>query len=172
MPFSLTDKTIDGAALAKGLHDDGVGAVVTFEGRVRDANQGRPVKALEYESYDTLVEKEGEKILGEAGAKFAIQRAVCVHRRQARRGRRRGLGRGRRRTPGRGVAACRYVIDEIKTRVPLWKKEHYARRLVGMAEQRRGQAVARCLAPARAIPIGSAWQTTITCRWPHASSDG
>src|SRR5579863_8354030 len=80
MPFSLTDKTIDVAALAKGLHDDGVGAVVTFEGRVRDANQGRPVKALEYESYDALAEKEGEKILGEAGAEFAIQRAVCVHR--------------------------------------------------------------------------------------------
>ncbi|HEY1764685.1 MAG TPA: molybdenum cofactor biosynthesis protein MoaE [Opitutaceae bacterium] len=127
MPFSLTDKTIEGAALAKGLHDDGVGAVVTFEGRVRDANQGRTVKALEYESYDALVEKEGEKILGEAGAKFAIQRAVCVHRT----GKLSvgdvavwvGVAAGHR---DAAFAACRFVIDEIKTRVPLWKKEHYA----------------------------------------------
>lgn len=126
MPFSLTDQTIDGAALSKRLQDDGVGAVVTFEGRVRQANQGRPVKALEYESYDALVEKEGEKILAEAGAKFAIQRAVCVHRT----GKLSvgdvavwiGVAAGHR---DAAFAACRFVIDEIKKRVPLWKKEHY-----------------------------------------------
>lgn len=126
MPFSLTDKTIDGAALAKGLQADGVGAVVTFEGRVREANQGRPVKALEYESYDALVGKEGEKILGEAGATFAIHHAQCVHRT----GKLSvgevavwvGVSAGHR---DAAFAACRFIIDEIKTRVPLWKKEHY-----------------------------------------------
>ena len=143
MPFSLTDKTIDVAALAKGLHDDGVGAVVTFEGRVRDANQGRPVKALEYESYDALVEKEGEKILGEAGAGIRHPaRGLRPPHRQARHRRRRGLGRGRRRASDAAFAACRFVIDEIKTRVPLWKKEHYAD---GSSEwlNSAGQAVAR-----------------------------
>jgi molybdopterin synthase catalytic subunit len=126
MPFTLTEKTIDGAALTKSLQGESVGACVVFEGRVRDESGGRKVKALEYEAYDSLVEKEGEKILGEAGAKFAILRALCVHRTG-----KLGLGEiavwigvaaGHREA---AFAACRYIIDETKARVPLWKKEHY-----------------------------------------------
>jgi molybdopterin synthase catalytic subunit len=126
MPFTLTEKTIDGAALTKSLQGEAVGACVVFEGRVRDENDGRKVKALEYEAYDSLVEKEGEKILAEAGAKFAILRALCVHRTG-----KLGLGEiavwigvaaGHREA---AFAACRYIIDETKARVPLWKKEHY-----------------------------------------------
>jgi molybdopterin synthase catalytic subunit len=127
MTFRLTDKPIDASALKDGLGDTRAGACVTFEGRVRDRNGGRTVRALDYEAYAPLAEREGDKILSEAREKFRIAGAVCVHRTGSLR-------------PGdtavwvavtaghRDAAfeACRYVIDQTKARVPIWKKEHYA----------------------------------------------
>jgi molybdopterin synthase catalytic subunit len=127
MAFRLTDTSIDASALMEGLRDTRVGACVTFEGRVRARNGGRAVKALDYEAYGPLAEKEGRKVLSEARRKFRITRAVCVHRTGSL-----GLGdiavwvgitAGHR---GAAFEACRYVIDEIKARLPIWKKEHYA----------------------------------------------
>lgn len=100
---------------------------MTFEGWVRDHNDGRPVSALDYEAYAPLAEKEGERILAEAREKFPIIGAVCVHRVGA-------LQLGDLAVwvgvtaAHRGAAfdACRYLIDETKARVPIWKKEHYA----------------------------------------------
>jgi molybdopterin synthase catalytic subunit len=127
MTFKLTDTSIDAAALLDGLRDTRSGAWVTFEGRVRDRNGGKAVRALDYEAFAPLAEKEGQKILSEAAEKFPIAGAVCVHRTGSLR-------------PGeiavwiavtaghRGAAfeACRYIIDETKARIPIWKKEHYA----------------------------------------------
>ena len=125
--FSLSESAIDPAALTRRLDAEGVGAVVTFEGLVRDHNEGRAVRGLAYEAYAELAEAEGAKIIEEVRARFQIGQALCVHR----------IGEL---VPGElavwvGVcaahrdaafAACRYVIDEVKSRVPIWKREHYA----------------------------------------------
>jgi len=127
MAFKLTDTPIDASALMEGLRDTRVGACVTFEGRVRAENGGRAVTALDYEAYGPLAQKEGEKVLSEAMERFRVTGAVCVHRTGTL-----GLGdiavwvgvtAGHR---GAAFEACRYVIDEIKARLPIWKKEHYA----------------------------------------------
>jgi molybdopterin synthase catalytic subunit len=100
---------------------------VTFEGWVRDHNDGLPVLALDYEAYAPLAEKEGERILAEAREKFAIVGAVCIHRVGSLRIGDLAVWVGVS-AAHRGAAfdACRFVIDETKARVPVWKKEHYA----------------------------------------------
>lgn len=109
------------------LEDPAAGACATFEGWVRNHSEGRGVQRLDYEAYEELGLKEGQRILAEARARVAIARAHCVHR----------LGTlvvgdlavwvgvsaAHR---GEAFAACRYIIDEVKQRLPIWKKEHYA----------------------------------------------
>ena len=123
--FELWDHPIDVAALARSLEDRHAGALVTFEGRVRDTNDGKTVVTLEYEAYPKLSLNEGNAILREAMR--GVIGARCVHR----------VGRlsvgdvavwvgvvAEHR--GEAFQACRFVIDEVKRRVPIWKKEHYA----------------------------------------------
>ncbi len=104
----------------------GAGAFVTFEGRVRDSAGGLRVYALEYEAAPELAEAEGAAILAEATAKFGLCQAYCVHR----------LGRLEVgevavwvsvSAPHRdqAFAGCRYIIDQVKSRVAIWKKEHF-----------------------------------------------
>lgn len=124
--FAITAEPIDPEALKRSLAAETDGACVCFEGWVREQNDGKPVTALEYEAHRTIAEKEGEKILAEARERFAITNARCEHR----------IGRlaigdcavwvGVS-SPHRGAAfdACRYIIDETKRRVPIWKKESY-----------------------------------------------
>jgi len=125
--FAISDKPIDAARLQGELEGRGVGAVVCFEGRVRDHNDGRAVNGLSYQAYVELAEAEGRKIVEEARARFAVERIVCVHRVGdlalgeiavwA------GVSAGHR---AAAFDACRYVVDEVKARVPIWKREHYA----------------------------------------------
>ena len=125
--FRLSDQPIDIAALSRALVGDSAGACVTFEGWVRNRNAGRAVHRLDYQAYATLAEKEGEKILIEAREKFAILDVRCEHRTGS-------LAIGDLAvwvgvsSPHRDAAfaACRFVIDEVKLRVPIWKNEHYA----------------------------------------------
>ena len=125
--FSLSERPIDGGAATTQLRNPGAGACATFEGWVRDHNEGRAVELLEYEAYAPVAVKEGEAILAEARAKFQIDDAVCIHRVGP-------LAIGDMAVwvgvsaAHRGAAfdACRYIIDEVKGRVPIWKKEHYA----------------------------------------------
>jgi molybdopterin synthase catalytic subunit len=127
MDFQLTDRAIEPAILLAKLDDVSAGACVTFEGRVRSQNEGQKVEALDYEAYAPLAEKEGKRIIGEARAKFPIIVAACVHRTGC-------LALGdvavwvAVTAAHRAAAfeACRYIIDEIKARLPIWKKEHYA----------------------------------------------
>jgi molybdopterin synthase catalytic subunit len=98
-----------------------------FEGWVRNENDGRVVVRLDYEGYEAVAVKEGEAVLAEAREKFALTRAGCVHRV----GSLEigdlavwvGVSAGHR---GAAFDGCRYIIDEIKHRLPIWKKEHYA----------------------------------------------
>jgi adenylyltransferase/sulfurtransferase len=125
-PFAFSKQALDLAACRAALADPGCGGYASFEGWVRDHNDGRRVRHLEYEAYEALALQEGERIVAEAVAKFGVTRAACVHRLG-------DLGIGELAVwvgvsaPHRGeaFAACRYIIDEVKHRVPIWKKEHY-----------------------------------------------
>ena len=125
--FALHTEALDPEALKEALRQDRSGACVTFEGWVRDRNDGRDVTRLEYEAFGAMAEKEGKRILEEAQAKFNVDKACCVHRQG-------DLAIGDMAVwvgvtaahRGEAFDACRYIIDEIKHRVPIWKKEHYA----------------------------------------------
>lgn len=125
--FQLAGAPFDTTVLRARMLDDRVGGYASFEGWVRDHNDGRVVHALRYDAYQALAESEGEAILEQALSKFEILDAQCAHRigdlaigelavwvgvsavhRDA------------------AFAACRWIIDEVKTRVPIWKHERYA----------------------------------------------
>lgn len=125
--FRLSGDTIDERALRRELRDPHCGGYACFEGWVRDHNEGQPVTRLEYEAFVPLALSEGEKIIAEARARYGVQRALCVHRT----GTLElgdiavwvGIAAAHR---DEAFRACRYLIDEIKHRLPIWKKEHYA----------------------------------------------
>jgi molybdopterin synthase catalytic subunit len=127
MGFRLTAAAIEPSVLAEALRDARTGACVTFEGRVRDTNDGRAVRALDYEAHAPLAESEGGKIVAEALERFQVTQAVCVHRTGS-------LALGdiavwvAVTSVHRAAAfdACSFIIAEVKARVPIWKKEHYA----------------------------------------------
>ena len=108
------------------LHDPACGGYASFEGWVRNHNEGREVQRLEYEAYEILGCKEGERIIAEAVERFGVARASCVHRiGSLELGDLAvwvGVSAAHR---DEAFAACRYIIDEVKHRVPIWKKEHY-----------------------------------------------
>lgn len=125
--FSLSAEPLDPEALKRALLGSHAGALATFEGWVRDHNEGQPVERLEYSSYAALAEKEGARILREALARFAVDGALARHRV--------GLLEIGDVAVWVGVSsahraaafdACRFIIEEIKGRVPIWKREHYS----------------------------------------------
>lgn len=124
--FRFSDAPIESSALRAALGDPACGAQTCFEGWVRDHNEGRRVVRLEYEAFEPLAVKEGERIVAEAVARFGVEHAACVHRLGP-------LGIGETavwvgvsaRHRHEAFLACRYIIDEVKHRVPIWKKEHY-----------------------------------------------
>jgi adenylyltransferase/sulfurtransferase len=124
--FDLSGETVDIAALRASLQSSGSGGFCTFEGWVRDSNDGRDVDGLDYEAYDALARAEGERILQEAIARYGVDDVRCVHRvGQLHVGDLAvwiGVAAAHR---DEAFRACRYVIDEIKHRLPIWKKEHY-----------------------------------------------
>ena len=125
--FRISDTPIDAAALQANLRDPRAGACASFEGWVRDHNDGRAVDGLRYEAYVALAEAQGAAILAEARQRFDLVDAACVHRIG-------DLAIGElavwvgASAAHRGPAfdACRWIIDEVKARVPIWKHERYA----------------------------------------------
>ena len=73
MKFSVSDSAIDVAAAKQAVADKHCGALVVFEGWIRDHNEGQEVERLEYEVYRPLAEKEGAKIIDEALSAFCYQ---------------------------------------------------------------------------------------------------
>ncbi len=124
--FRISSTPLHPAALKQTLLASHAGACVTFEGWVRDHNDGRSVCALDYEAFAELAEREGNRILDEARAKFDLAAAHCVHRvgplQIGDLAVWTGVSAAHR---GAAFDACRYIIDEAKARVPIWKKEHY-----------------------------------------------
>lgn len=102
------------------------GGYVVFEGLVRNVNHGKKVVRLDYETYDALAEKEMRRIAEFACERFGLRYVRAIHRRGPL-----GIGdtavviqtlsRHRR----EAFEGCRYVIDQLKARVPIWKKEYY-----------------------------------------------
>ena len=120
--FSITDKKIDTSSEINPRS----GARVAFDGIVRNHNEGLNVTSLEYSAYDEMAVKEGTRIVNEALSKFDIISAKCVHR----------VGHLQIKDMAVWVEvysehrreafeACQYIIDEVKLRVPVWKREHY-----------------------------------------------
>ena len=124
--FWFESTPIDSDALKQALTSDHCGGFTSFEGWVRNHNEGEKVSRLEYEAYQDLAVKEGQRIVEEALATYAIENAQCVHRVGE-------LAIGDMAvwvgvsSAHRDAAfkACRFIIDQVKARVPIWKKEHY-----------------------------------------------
>ncbi|MBN7138068.1 molybdopterin-converting factor chain 2 [Lysobacter enzymogenes] len=125
--FALSETAFELAPLRAALLSAQAGAYASFEGWVRDHHAGRAVLGLRYESYAELALSEGEKVLAEALERFAIVDARCVHRvGELAIGELAvwvGVSAAHR---DAAFAACRYIIDETKARVPIWKHERYA----------------------------------------------
>ncbi len=125
--FEITDQGIDVDALKRDLENDRAGAFAAFQGWVRNHNEGRAVESLEYEAYGPIAVSEGERVLAEALERFNLLKVAAAHRV----GHLQigdcavwvGVSAAHR---GAAFDGCRYVIDELKSRLPIWKKEHYA----------------------------------------------
>jgi molybdopterin synthase catalytic subunit len=122
----LLTAPIDPSALIREVSAEDRGAIVLFLGTVRNSNEGRAVSGIDYSAYDAMAVAEMNRIAAEATSQFpgvaiALEHRVgtlaigdvsvaiaCAH-------------------PHRAAAldANRYVIEELKRRVPIWKREHY-----------------------------------------------
>jgi adenylyltransferase/sulfurtransferase len=164
--FSFTRETINEGEQRKQLLDPTAGGYASFEGWVRNHNEGLAVRHLEYEAFEPLAIKEGERIISEAIKRFGIEHAACVHRIG-------DLAIGEMavwvgvsaRHRAEAFQACRYIIDEVKHRVPIWKKEHYENGDSGWVN------CERCAAPAAEYaPSAEPTRAPIAAHDPHAHS--
>ena len=123
---AVTEVPLDSGSIRQALLDPGAGAVVLFEGCARDSHEGRAVELLAYESFVPMAVAELQRIRTEAMAQFGLigcaiqhrlgpvpllEAAVVV-----------GCASGHRRE---AFAAAAWIMDRIKERVPIWKREHY-----------------------------------------------
>jgi molybdopterin synthase catalytic subunit len=122
--IQITREPLDRNALVASITHPGVGGIVVFEGVVRDNARGKQVRYLEYDVYPEMAIQQIRAIITEAEKRWGIDRVAVAHR----------IGRleiGETSvvvvvaTPHRAEAfdACRYIIDTLKTTVPIWKKE-------------------------------------------------
>jgi molybdopterin synthase catalytic subunit len=125
-PIAVTETALDAAGIRQAALDPGAGAVVLFEGCARDSHQGRPVEQLAYEAFVPMAEAQLGLIRDEAMTRFGLIRclihhrlgevplleaavvvaAASAHRREA-------------------FEAAAWIMDRIKERVPIWKREQY-----------------------------------------------
>lgn len=126
MRAALVARPIDTAAITAEAARAANGATLLFVGTVRDVNDGRAVTGIEYSAYEPMAQRELADIVREAAEQFGTEDVVVEHRLGV-------LALGDASVaiavahPHRGPAydASRYVIEQIKRRVPIWKREHY-----------------------------------------------
>ena len=122
----VTTDPIDACEVLSRVGEPQDGAVALFLGIVRNRNEGRPVSGMEYEGYLQMAREQLAAIIAEAAERAGTDRIAAVHRLGA-------LAVGEVSvaiavsTPHReeAFAASRHVIEEIKKRLPIWKREHY-----------------------------------------------
>ncbi|MGH7653832.1 MAG: molybdenum cofactor biosynthesis protein MoaE [Gemmatimonadaceae bacterium] len=127
MRTAIVTRPIDVAALIAEVSSVACGAVSVFLGTVREVNDARAVTGMEYTAYGPMAARELANIADEAGERCGGVAIAAEHRTGE-------LGLGEvsvaivaahaHRAPA--LDATRYVIEEIKKRVPIWKREHYA----------------------------------------------
>ena len=122
--IQLTREPLDRNALVEAVTHASVGGIVIFEGVVRDNARGKQVRYLEYDAYIEMAKEQIRAIVDEAERRWGVEHVAVAHR----------FGRleiGEASViivvaaPHRAEAfeACRYIIDTLKTTVPIWKKE-------------------------------------------------
>ncbi len=125
--FRIVREPIEPNALETAIRA-GDGGVVTFLGIVRDSDdEGKPVSALEYEAFEPMALREFEIIASEARARFGDVRVAIAHRvGEVRAGEISVAVLASAGHRGAAFEACRYAIDEVKSRAAIWKRELYA----------------------------------------------
>src|ERR1700756_5700344 len=124
--YQLVREPIDMAGLARLVRAPEDGAIVTFDGFVRNQSHNRTTLYLDYEAYESMALGKMREIAAELHEKYGIHRVAMVHR----------LGRLEIvetsvfiavSAPHRAAAfeACRFAIDTLKRTVPIWKKEYF-----------------------------------------------
>lgn len=123
----ITTEPISPLALQEIFDDPSCGALTTFTGKVRNHHEGQSVKTLTYEAHTEMAEKILHEIVWEARRMFDTRRLIVVHRVGHLSVGETAVWIGAE-SPHRDSAfgACRYVIEEVKKRLPIWKKEHRA----------------------------------------------
>jgi len=127
MDARLVRDPIDTSALLARVSRPSNGAVLLFVGVVRDVNDGRAVSGIEYSAYEPMAARELGDIASEAARRFGVSDIAIEHR----------LGELALEEASVGIAvahahraeayeASRWIIEEVKRRVPIWKREHYA----------------------------------------------
>ena len=122
----LTREPIDAAALVRDVACPAHGAILLFLGVVRDVNDERGVTAIEYSAYESMAAAELQAIASEGAQRFGSTNVRIVHR----------LGELALEDASVGIAVAhahrdeayalsRWTIEELKRRVPIWKREHY-----------------------------------------------
>ena len=122
---AIRDTPLDSFEVERAVAHDGAGAVVSFIGRVRDHNDGKPVTCLEYEAYPSMATREMLRIVGDIEQRLPDTRLAVLHR----------IGTlavgdaaiicaASAAHRSEAFAACRLLIDEVKASVPIWKREH------------------------------------------------
>ena len=126
MKFKLIDTPIEPMQLRHELLNVSAGAYCSYEGWVRDHNEGKSVTALHYSGYAQLAPEIAQTILKEAQKKFNLIDAAVVHRIGALSTSDIAVWVGvTAHHRGDTFLACRYIIDNVKHRLPIWKKETY-----------------------------------------------
>lgn len=123
--FEIRDTALSVDEVMRAVAHPGAGGTTVFVGAVRDENEGQPITLLEYEAYGSMAVKEMQRIAEEIAREVPGARLAVLHR----------VGRlavgdlavvCAASAPHREEAfrACRLLIDRIKERVPIWKREH------------------------------------------------
>jgi molybdopterin synthase catalytic subunit len=147
----LVERPLDLGALVARVSAPDRGGVACFLGVVRDHHGGREVRRLEYSAYPAMAEAECERILAEARERWPVavalehrvgalaigDAAVAIAAASAHR--------------DAAFAACRYLIEETKRRVPIWKREYYADGTVAWVDPTAAARPAPSAAPADAV---------------------
>jgi molybdopterin synthase catalytic subunit len=124
--IQIVESSIDRRKVVDSVASPASGAIITFDGTVRDNARGKQVTHLSYEAYPEMALKELQKIRDQAMLRWALNEVAIIHR----------IGRmeiGESSVfiavssahRGDAFEACRFAIDTLKTTVPIWKKEHY-----------------------------------------------